>query len=142
MRFSRSKIRTTVQDEAGLASHEQQLHRCHHLHHYHHYVANYDVFLVPAGPPSRDGDVTVYVLDMNQPNLPTLFILLLCLFVFIALSTVFHSINSPDNSPLSHSIFLVLFCLIGPFNYVSLDDSLPQPCCNHLWFTGLKTPTS
>ena len=27
---------------------------------------------------------------------------------FMALSTVFHSTNSPDNSPLSHSAFLVL----------------------------------
>ena len=29
--------------------------------------------------------------------------------VFMALSTVFHSINSPDNSPLSHSVLPVLF---------------------------------
>ena len=29
--------------------------------------------------------------------------------VFMALSTVFHSINFPDNSPLSHSVLLVLF---------------------------------
>ena len=29
--------------------------------------------------------------------------------VFMALSTVFHSINSPDNSPLSHSILPILF---------------------------------
>ena len=28
--------------------------------------------------------------------------------VFVALSTVFHSINSPDNSPLSHSVLPVL----------------------------------
>ena len=29
--------------------------------------------------------------------------------VFMALSTVFHSINSPDNSLLSHSLLPVLF---------------------------------
>ena len=29
--------------------------------------------------------------------------------VVMALSTVFHSINSPDNSPLSHSVLPVLF---------------------------------
>ena len=29
--------------------------------------------------------------------------------VFMALSTVFHSINSPDNPPLSHSVLLVSF---------------------------------
>ena len=84
--------------------------------------------VVPAGSPSRDGDVTVYVLDINQPNLPTLFILLLCLFVFIALSTVFHSINSSHNSPFSHSVLPVLsLCLIGPFNYISLYESFLQP---------------
>ena len=37
--------------------------------------------LVPAGSPSRGGDVTVYVLDINQPSLPTLFIQFLCLFL-------------------------------------------------------------
>ena len=47
--------------------------------------------------------------------------------VFMALSTVFHSMNSPDISPLSHSVRLVLFCLIGPFNYISLYESLLQP---------------
>ena len=36
---------------------------------------------IPAGSPSRGGDVTVYVLDINQPSLPTLFILFLCLFL-------------------------------------------------------------
>ena len=35
---------------------------------------------VPAGSPSRGGDVTVYVLDISQPSLPTPLILLLCLF--------------------------------------------------------------
>ena len=38
-----------------------------------------------------------------------LFILFLCLFLFMALSTVFHSINSPDNSPLSHSVLAIVF---------------------------------
>ena len=36
---------------------------------------------VPAGTPSRGGDVKVYVLDINQPSLPTPFILFLCLFL-------------------------------------------------------------
>ena len=34
----------------------------------------------PTGSPFV-GDVTVYVLDINQPSLPTLFILFLCLFL-------------------------------------------------------------
>ena len=37
--------------------------------------------VVPAGLPSRGGDVTVYVLDINQPSVPTFFILFLCLFL-------------------------------------------------------------
>ena len=67
----------------------------------------------PAGSPSRGGDVTVYVLDINQPSLPTLFSffssLLVSVSVFTALSTVFHSINSHDNLPLSYSLLPVLF---------------------------------
>ena len=44
----------------------------------------------------------VYVRDINQPSLPTPFYsVLVSISVFKALSTVFHSINSPDDSPLS-----------------------------------------
>ena len=65
---------------------------------------------VPTGSPSRGGDVAVYVFDINQPSLPTPFYyVLLSMFVFIALSTVFHSLNSTDNPPLSHSVLLDLF---------------------------------
>ena len=84
--------------------------------------------LVPAGSPSCGGDVTVYVPDINQPSLLTAFYsVLVSVSVFLALSTVFHSINSPNNSPLSHSVLLALFCLIGPLNHISLYESLPQP---------------
>ena len=31
------------------------------------------VYDVPSGSPSRGGDVTVYVCDINQPSLPTFF---------------------------------------------------------------------
>ena len=66
--------------------------------------------------------------DINQPILPTPFYsVLLSVSVFMALSTVFHSISSSDNSPLFHSVLPVLFCLIGSFNYISLHESLPQP---------------
>ena len=83
---------------------------------------------LPTGSPSYGGDVTVYFTDINQPSLPTPFYsVLVFAAVFMALSTVLHSINSPDNSLLSHSVLLVLFCLVGPFNYVSLYESLPQP---------------
>ena len=65
---------------------------------------------VPAGSPSRGGDAAVYVFDTNQPSLPGPFhSVLMSISVFIALSTVFHSISSPDNPPLSHSVLPVLF---------------------------------
>ena len=64
----------------------------------------------PTGSPSRGGDVAVYVFDINQPRLPTPFHpVIVSVSVLMALSTVFHSINSPDNSPLSHSVLPVLF---------------------------------
>ena len=61
----------------------------------------------PTGSPSRGGDVTVDVFDINQPILPTPFSCVL-VSVFMALSTVFHSIKSADNSPLAHSVLPVL----------------------------------
>ena len=65
---------------------------------------------VPAGFPSPGGDVTVYVLDINQPSFLKKFFysVLVSVSVFMALSTVFRSMHSPDNSPLSHSVLLVL----------------------------------
>ena len=45
----------------------------------------------------------------NELSLPTPFYsVLVSISVFIALSTVFHSINSPDNSPFSHSVLPVI----------------------------------
>ena len=55
---------------------------------------------VPPGSPSRGGDVTVSVPDINQPSLPPPFYsLLVSVSVFITLSIVFHSINSPPKLP-------------------------------------------
>ena len=77
---------------------------------------------VPASSPLGGGDVAVYVFDMNQPGLPTPFYSVLVSFsVFMALSTVFHSINSPDSSPLFHSVLSVLFLPYWSFQlYISL----------------------
>ena len=64
---------------------------------------------VPWGSSFLGGDVMVYVTDINQPSLPTPFYsVLVSVFVFMALSTLFHSINSPDNSSLSHSVLMIL----------------------------------
>ena len=66
------------------------------------------------------GDVAVYVFDINQPNLPTPFYsFLVSVSVFMALSNVFHSINFPDNSPLSYSISALLV-LSTIYIYISL----------------------
>ena len=67
---------------------------------------------------------------------------LLSVSVFMAQSTVFHSINSPDNFSLSHLVFRSYLCLIGPFIYISLYENLLQPWCNSLWLTGLWAPTN
>ena len=83
--------------------------------------------VVLLGSPSRAGDVRVYVPDINQPSLPSPFYsVLVSASVFMALSTVFYSINSPDNSPFPHSVLPVL-SLTGPFSYASLCESLRQP---------------
>ena len=59
---------------------------------------------VPAGSPSRGGDVLVCVTSIKQPSLPTHFYyVVVSVSLFMALSTLFHCINSPDNSSLSHS---------------------------------------
>ena len=84
--------------------------------------------MVPAGSPSRGGDVMVYVFDINQPSLPTPFYsVLVSIYVFMALSTVFHSINSPENCPVSHSVLPVLSLPYWSFSCRSLSESLLQP---------------
>ena len=86
--------------------------------------------LVPAGSPSRGGDVTVYVCENRvKRSLPTPFYsVLVSISVPMALSTVFHSINSPDNSPFSHSVLPVLSLSYWSFQlYMSLYESFLQP---------------
>ena len=49
-----------------------------------------------------------FVSDINQPSLPNPFYsILVSISVFVTLSTVFHSINSPNNSPFSHSVLIL-----------------------------------
>ena len=66
-----------------------------------------------------------FMSDMNQPSLPTpLYSVLVSISAFMALSTVFHSINSPDISPFSHSVLPVLSLRDWSFQlYVSLSKS-------------------
>ena len=60
----------------------------------------------------------------------------------MALLSVFHSVHSPDNAPLSHSVFPVLFLPYWSLQlFFFFYESLPQPLYNPLWLTGLKAPT-
>ena len=71
----------------------------------------YDLHDVPAGSPSRGGDVAVYVFDITPKLTELAHSFSFCsyaLSVFMTLSTVLYSMNSPDNSPLSHSVPPVL----------------------------------
>ena len=66
--------------------------------------------IVPAGSPSRGGDVTVYV-AYKPTELAHSFLFCSCVdFCLYGPFNYFHSINSPDNSPISHSVLPVL-CL-------------------------------
>ena len=88
----------------------------------------------PKGSPSRGGDV---VKDINRPSLPTPFYsVLVSVSVFMPLSTVFHSINSRDKCPFSHSVLLVLnLPAIGPVNCISLYESYGR-ACEPVWPSG------
>ena len=64
---------------------------------------------LPPSSPSCGGDVAVYVFDIKVQSLPTPFYYVLeSISIFVALSTVLHSVNSPDGSPLSHSALSVI----------------------------------
>ena len=97
----------------------------------------------PRGLPFTWWGCCVYVFDINQPSLSTPFYsVLVSISVFMALWTVFHSINSPDNSPLSHSVLPILFLPYWSFQtHVSLWKS-PSALKSSLWLTGLKAPTN
>ena len=61
--------------------------------------------------------------------------------VFMALSTVFHSIKIlPTTLRFLTLFFQSYVCLIGPFKYIALHKSLPRPWYNPL--TRLKAPTN
>ena len=75
---------------------------------------------VPVGLPSRGGDVIVYVFDITQPSLPTPFYsVLVPISVFMTLSTVFHSINSPDSTFSFCSSGLISACSVLLTIYIS-----------------------
>ena len=99
----------------------------------------------PSGSSSRGGDVAVYVFEINQPRWSTPFFSFLFLSLFLSLWP-FRLYFIPYILPQTPCFFTLFFrsyiCLIGPFNYISLYESLPQPWCNTVCLTGLKAPTN
>ena len=100
----------------------------------------YAVCVVPTGSPLYGRDVAVYVFDINQPSFSLFYSVLVSISVFMALSTVFHSINSPDNSPLSHSVLPVLFLPYWSFQLYMKVSFSPDVIPGSL--TGHKAPTN
>ena len=76
----------------------------------------FDLIPIDLIPPDQSPRAHLHVVgmlwfmsDINQPSWPTPFYsVLVSISAFMALSTVFHSINSPDNSPFSDSVLPVL----------------------------------
>ena len=66
---------------------------------------------VPAGSPSRGGDVAVYVFDINQPSLPTPF--LSCSCVCVCLYSPFNCISFGKFSRQPSAFSLCSSCLIS-----------------------------
>ena len=63
--------------------------------------------------------------------------------IFMALSTVFMAFHEFFRQLSAFLLFFwSYFCLIGPYNYISLYESLPQPWYKPFWLTGLNAPTN
>ena len=83
----------------------------------------------------------LFMSDINQPSLPTpLYFILMSVSVFMALLTVFHSINYPNYSPLSYSIRPILFLPHWSFQlyYISLWKFPFSPDIILCFWLGLK----
>ena len=63
---------------------------------------------VPRGSPLCGGDVTVYVWHKPAEIAHSVYSVLVFISILMALLTVFHSMNSLDNSPFFHSVLSVL----------------------------------
>ena len=66
----------------------------------------------------------LFMSDINQPSLPTPFFFKFCswsISVFMALSTVSHCINSPDNSSFSQSVLPILSLPYWSFQFYILQ---------------------
>ena len=100
--------------------------------------------MVPAGSPSRGGDVTVYVPAINQPSLPTPFYsVLVSVSDLMALSTVFHSINFPRQlsafSLCSSGLISAILVLSTIYLFVKVSLSPAIILCSWLGLRHLLT---
>ena len=89
---------------------------------YQHSLFSSSSFLVvPAGSPSRGRDATVCLRRKPTKLAYSFYSVFESVSVVMALSTVFHSINSPDESPLSDSVLPVFSLPYWSFQlYISL----------------------
>ena len=86
---------------------------------------------VPTGLPSLGGDVTVYVLDINQPSWPTLCILFSCLFLSLwPFQLYFIPWILPTTLHFLILFFWSYFCPIGPFNYIQNTQEIKRTLFN------------
>ena len=94
---------------------------------------------VPAGPPSRGGDVVVYVKGINQPELADSF--LFCSCVYFCLYGPFNCILFHQFSRHLSAFSLCSSCLNSALLALSTIrlyvKDLPQPSYNPLWLTWL-----
>ena len=92
------------------------------------YLLIYLFIYVPAGSLSCGGDDAVYVSDINRPSLPTPDILFLCLFLSLwPFQLYFTPLTLLITLRFLTLFFRSYFCLIGPFNYMSLYERFLQP---------------
>ena len=90
------------------------------------------------------GMLHFFVVDINQPSLPTPFFYLLCSCVYLCLYVPFNCILFHKFSRqlcVSHPVFPVLFLPYWSFQS-HINGRLLQPWYNPLLLTGLKAPTN
>ena len=109
----------TVSSSSVLSTHR---HRLHQLQYHHHqccpHTSSTRAYLHVVG-------MLRFMSDINKPSLPIPFhFVLVSLYLFMALSTVFNSTNSSNNSPFSHYVLSVLSLPYWSFQlYTSLWKS-------------------
>ena len=91
----------------------------------------FPIWNVPAGSPSRGGDVVVYAFlqfEITSQACPLLCSLFLCLFLSLWLFQLYFISETLRTALRFFTVFFrSYFCLIGPFNYISFMIVSLQP---------------